>query len=184
MKRMINTTAAMLAEKAADFVEIADNGDVTFGAGVEADGDLGPLENIVDSNGHKRFFQGDIATNAYTGITYTYAKWALSGAHLIVVLAGSIDNGTLLGSKHLGLIPTADIPNWVLDKIIPADDVERLVEGKNATLWLASTTASTDIMYTGLTKWPEGIYIDTWTSNAFTDDTYFRICFDLLIDLN
>lgn len=71
--------------------------------------------NIKDENGHQRFIEGDIQTENIEGVDFTYAKWSLSGTHLMIVLAGSIsENTTIARNQLLGTIP---VPDWVKNKI-------------------------------------------------------------------
>ena len=81
---------------------------------VEKKNNLKVFENIVDKDGHKRFIEGDITPAETTGITFTYAKWSLSGSHLQIVLAMTIAAGTY-STFYLGDI--TNLPKWIFDKI-------------------------------------------------------------------
>ena len=59
------------------------------------------ITTLVDSQSHNRFVEGEGDLKTIAGITFTYNKWSLSGTHFMLVLAGSIANGTA--------ITTADI---------------------------------------------------------------------------
>ena len=54
------------------------------------------MANIVDADGHNRFIEGNIATEEIEGVTWAYARWSLSGTHLMCVLAGTIEDETAL----------------------------------------------------------------------------------------
>ena len=75
------------------------------------------FENITDSDGHKRFIEGNIELDeSVTTITKLYGKWSLSGSHLLIVLAFSIvENATLTA----GYIADINLPEWIMDKIYP-----------------------------------------------------------------
>lgn len=132
------------------------------------------MENIVDSDGNKRFIEGDLEISDEEGITYTYSKWSLSGSHLMIVLAGNIVNATNLSGKE---ISTIDLPQFVKDKIYPiySTTVDRKTfstfdTGGNAQNMLIILRKTSDIIT---------IYRSSFTASA---DRYFRCQFDLLID--
>lgn len=137
------------------------NGFVT----VEADGDVSTRPLLLD---------GDINTSVISGVEFTYAKWSLSGTHLMIVLAGSIENGTAVSRKTLGKIY---LPNYILNKISPWQN--NLIEFKSISYLSASLTlqyANTDLL-----KNDDNVEIVTNPITA-SDDRNFRIQFDLLID--
>ena len=77
------------------------------------------IENIKDSDGHNRFVEGNISTSAITGVTFNYAKWSLSGTHLMFVLAGTIEDGTSLSlDQQLGIVGSSGIPYWIYNKLV------------------------------------------------------------------
>ena len=46
------------------------------------------MEDIVDADGHKRFIEGNVTPANIIGENdIQYAKWSLSGSHLMIVLA-------------------------------------------------------------------------------------------------
>ena len=59
------------------------------------------IVNLVDKDGHERFIEGDIPDPEITGLTPIYYKWSLSGTHLMIVMAGTIENGTNLSNYIL-----------------------------------------------------------------------------------
>lgn len=75
------------------------------------------FENIVDKDGHSRFVDGDLETTTIEGITPQYAKWSLSGSHLLIVYAFDIASETTLTSNQT--IAFANIPEWIFNKIKP-----------------------------------------------------------------
>ncbi len=131
------------------------------------------FENIVDSEGHKRFIEGDITFDEITGLTQKYGKWSLSGTHLLIVVAGSIANATALNGK----IATVELPEWIIDKlqVVYGNAVLRQTDN----VW-ASDGSTNQSAISVLGKSSNVISINEYiTANA---DREFRIQFDLLID--
>lgn len=138
------------------------------------------MEDIKDVNGHNRFIEGDlIQSSPVTGMTVTYAKWSLSGTHLMFVLAGTADNGTTLPWTEVFVSTGPSLPDWVFSKIYPTY-ASTFVETKTIKAY-NSGGATTQDMTISLRKGTNSIYI-TLQNVTFTDDRYFRIQFDLLID--
>ena len=136
------------------------------------------FENIVDKDGHKRFIEGVIAVNEITGVSIPFAKWALSGTHLLIVLAGTIADTTDL-SSGTKIFNDISIPDWVRDKIvnINANRVAYINQyfyadddtNQNATLTLNKRSDNKiDLIF--------------YSSITFTKDRAFRTQIDLLID--
>ena len=139
------------------------------------------LEGIFDKDGNPRFIEGDVYLNdGVTGITKTYGRWSLSGSHLMIVLAGTIEANTTIGAQ---LLSRVTLPSWIMDKIFPSGDTEKQVAVKYAEQWEDNNTPITPIMYCGIQKNVDtAVDIATWGSKTFTNETYIRIQFDLLID--
>jgi len=131
------------------------------------------LESIKDASGHNRFIEGDITPEVIEGVEYTYAKWSLSGTHLLVVLAGSIDNGITIG----GTIANLDLPTWVKDKIITTYG-NSVVRQSDAIYASDGSTSQNAINV--LAKSANNIYVQSYVTT--TAKRYFRYQFDLLID--
>lgn len=136
------------------------------------------FENIEDSNGRKRFIQGNGNIFTFTGLSNTYCKWSLSGSHLIMVFAGKIDNGTALTGA---LWASFDLPSWIISKIYPvyANNIEQRTVKMYASDW---STQDIEVM---LQK--DGVYNQMkifylYGGTPLTADRGFRIEFDLLID--
>ena len=141
-----------------------------------------PLENIKDSNGHNRFLVGNITLGtSVDGMTISYAKWSLSGTHLLIVIAGSLASGkTIPDPTTLGVLN--GVPSWIYDKItvvainniVMYDDTPFLSLGE----WYGTTSSFR------LRKHEGTLLVDK--NNSYTNDrSYtqnFRISFDLLID--
>ena len=158
--------------------------DYTGGEWVYNSTDITPIaeplmENIVDSAGNKRFIEGDITTNTVSGITFSYNKWSLSGSHLMLVIAGTVENGTDL--PFTVLANNINIPQYIKDKIIPlfgTDIVSR------ATLTLYADNATTQTTTISLYKRSSGNIDISISALTLTATRNFRIQFDLLIDNN
>ena len=140
-------------------------------------GDIQPLmENIVDLNGRKRFVEFDNIDEEVSGLTITYSKTSLSGTHLMVVLAGEIDNATTIAGNTK--LTTIDIPQWIKDKIIPT--FTSVIEVKSVNIYAYDwTTQNWGVHFV---KSATDIYILTTGSLTTSADRTFRIQFDLLID--
>ena len=144
---------------------------------IEATENLKIFENIVDKDGHKRFIEGDITMEEISGITQTYCKWSLSGSHLLVVIGGSVANGTTISSTTK--ICDIDFPQWIKDKI------EVLYGASVVLIESVSLYGSDGVSQTGsfrLRKADNAIFVDISGNLTLTADRNFRIQYDLLID--
>lgn len=133
------------------------------------------LNNVVDSYGNPRFIEGDGTYATITGFTATQCKWSLSGTHLMLVVAGTIANGTAIPQyTHLG---DFNVPNFIFDKIQTVWGTN--IEIKSIQVFNSDWSAQT--MSTYLTKTTK---LSILANSAFTasKDRNFRIQFDLLID--
>lgn len=136
------------------------------------------MDSIVDSQGHKRFIEGNGVPTTIEGFTFSYCKWSLSGTHLMIVLAGSVANETAFTYKELAIFN--NIPRWVIDKIIVvfSNKIIRLSVG----MYASSGTQQTLGLF--LAK-PDGnrLSIETTGDSVILNaDRSFRAEFDLLID--
>lgn len=136
------------------------------------------MEKIIDSSDHSRFIEGDITTGTISGVTFTYAKWSLSGTHLMMVLAGTIESGKHLYDYEFGKV---NLPSWVLSKIYPT--VGSLIERKSFDLYKANeSTDVTQAVYLGKSTNYLAIGGSGATQVTTTAEDSFRFQFDLLID--
>ena len=143
---------------------------------IESTTSLKVFENIVDKDGHKRFVEGEVNLEENTGFTKTYGKWALSGSHLLIVLALDLENGT---TTLKSTISTINLPNWIKDKIYKLYGTSTIIN-YTANLYgddYSSQTSSVALNKTGDNKIQ--IYFQITTATA---DRHCRIAFDLLID--
>ena len=143
---------------------------------IESTTNLKVFENIVDADGHKRFIEGDGTPAEITGITPTYCKWSLSGTHLMLVYAGSVENGTTIANGIV--IASFNLPDWILNKIYPVwgNGIERKVTNLTASDW---SKQDLDI---ALDKSTNSLRLLKVAPVTLTADRGFRIAFDLLID--
>lgn len=136
------------------------------------------ISMLVDSKGNPRFIEGDLETEEITGVTFTYAKWSLSGTHLMIVLAGSVANGTAIASQTY--YANAYLPLYVLDKIFGVTG--SLVDFKSA-LYYSANPVTTQAANIDLVKDGNNNRMRLRSNSlTLTADRNFRIQFDLLID--
>ena len=132
------------------------------------------FENIVDKDGHKRFEEWDITTETISGVSLSFHKVSLSGSHLLIVLFGTITNGTVI-SNGAYYFKNLMLPQWILDKIYPL--YSEVVVRTSITYYGGTDQNANAYLYKG----ENGLSVNTsgFTANA---DKTFRIAFDLLID--
>ncbi|MBO7715499.1 MAG: hypothetical protein J6S85_18195 [Methanobrevibacter sp.] len=140
------------------------------------------LEDIEDSDGHKRFIEGAITENPNTGYSHQYARWSLSGSHLMIVDA--IKYAANTDSQNYKKLGTLTIPSWLGAKLFPLGD------GTEDWLCVNPTTASkSNASLSSITKAFMLRKVSNTTLEVYlienineAEDLYFRIAFDLLID--
>lgn len=155
------------------------SGNITISGNLAVSGSISgtiPFETIKDSAGHNRFVEGDVVHfTDVTGLTRTYSKWSLSGSHLMVVVAGTLANGTVIPSGYM--LGRVDIPQWIKDKIYPTFGNTIAAQKFIAYNSDGSTTQETNLFFA------KGSNIEIYVSAmTLTDDRFFRVAFDLLID--
>jgi len=140
----------------------------------------GTLENIKDVSGYNRFIEGELTPLEISGITYTYAKWNLSGSHLMIVVAGTVDSNTIIPDNQAFV--NFSIPNWMWRKIVPYNSYNAVshVPFKVYT----SSADSSEIFNVTLYRFSNNTIGLNNVSGQRTVVTggAFRIQFDLLID--
>lgn len=155
------------------------NGDkIEVGNDLEVDGKLKAFENITDAHDRQRFIEGNITIPTISGITSPYARWSLSGSHLMVVLTYSFEANSTLASSDRAIV---NVPEWILNKIYPTG-IQRVITtsfgiyGKTTNQVISTaecvltkqSSSSLEIFISGTTR-PEV-------------DANIRMQFDLLID--
>ena len=134
---------------------------------------LNAIEALVDASGNPRFIEGDGTPATITGFISTYCKWSLSGTHLMLVLAGSFANGTVIS----GDIATFNLPDYIKDKIFAF--VGNFIEFKSIVA-RAESLGTQNIEFQNILT-STGVKFAT-SNVTLTADRYFRVQFDLLID--
>ena len=139
---------------------------------------ISSMERIVDANDNFRFVEGAGVLNLPSGMTVTYNKWSLSGTHLMIVIAGTINPD--LPTGQINAVATYTFPDYIKDKIKPL--------GSNRIAFANITAVDNDYHTYNrsgfITKSvPAGDIIMYLSSGSTPQYTYlFRIQFDLLID--
>lgn len=134
------------------------------------------LDDIIDSNGNKRFIEGDGQPGDLNALESSYCKWSLSGTHLMCVLAGKLKDGVSVTGGSV--LATFKVPNYILNKIIPVWG-EHL---ESRTVSLNTILSTTSYCYVFIDKTLTELKIVTDGTFTPSYDRYFRIQFDLLID--
>jgi len=145
--------------------------------GATEDGEFKILENIVDSDGNKRFIEGSISNEQSEKVVLDYGKWSLSGSHLMIVFAGHTTEATSFDDYDLfGILQ--NLPAWVLSKIYPikAEFVDFKLFNVTYNDW------SPETITISLTKEYNSIRIKQNGNKSLTQPTTFRFVFDILID--
>lgn len=136
-----------------------------------------PMENIKDSAGNSRFVEGNITPQTISGVSFTYAKWSLSGTHLMIVLAGTLENGAVLSNVNWANIV---IPQWIHDKIYPVFAISAIEIKAVTARDNAYNSQSLSFLIGKATG--HSLYINQTANLTLTSEKYFRLVFDLLID--
>ena len=142
---------------------------------------INQLEEIKDKDGNLRFIEGTPTYAEQTGVDIKYKKWSLSGTHLMIVIAGSIENGVTCnsGTLYFGL---SNLPLYVREKIttVWANYVSYIAITTHDDSWSTNKTIGFSLKRDSITS------INIQNQNSVTNDTgstqNFRVQFDLLID--
>ena len=137
-----------------------------------------PIENIKDINGNNRFIEGNVNTQSITGVTYPYAKWSLSGTHLLIVVS-LITTNTIPANTKIAVVN--NLPLWVVNKIIQINPPSSVVGYVKVVLRdFDSQTGITEITCDVLKN---GNDLEIFILNELnTTSAGGRLQFDLLID--
>lgn len=160
--------------------ELSVSGDTTVGdLSLNEDKVAKIFENIVDKTGHKRFIEGDILTSEITGVSFPYAKWSLSGTHLMIVLTVTAETDAVFSTSDV--LGTINIPEWIADKIVPivsdgGVDV-KTIAFRNASY--STQSLSTRLLKNATTK---VLTIRPTSSLTITSNSTGRLQYDLIID--
>lgn len=138
--------------------------------------DRATLDDIVDSQGNKRFVEGNATISGIPSeLEVAYNKWSLSGTHLMLVLC--IKNNSSRGKTITAPVDfaTYNLPSYILNKVSTV--VGNLVDQKAFTIWGTSNT--TEIR---LNKDNDVLHFKTFANIDIGSNQSIRIQFDLLID--
>lgn len=136
------------------------------------------LEDIVDSAGNKRFVEGEATPETISGFTFSYNKWSLSGTHLMMVCAGTVDSANLISG--LTICTYENIPDYIMNKIVALWFNGTTVDVKTVYFRSLEDSSGTSVNIR-LVKENNNLYVKCYASQAITN-VGFRIQFDLLID--
>ena len=145
-------------------------------------GDVKIYENITDADGNKRFLSGDIDNVAefVADDEIVYAKWTLSGNHLMLVFAFISD-----GAKDLAgdTFANVTLPQWIADKIYPmTDGVSHVAVSQGIYGYIPSNLAKSSVAIVPyISKVSNQLRITCDSDGTIEDGKYYRIVFDLVI---
>ena len=137
------------------------------------------IATLVDADGNNRFIEGDITPATITGLSFSYAKWSLSGTHLMIVLAGTVVANTTISDNTS--LASVDVPQWILSKIYPISSSS--VENKDVYSYKENAPWTTETFKVSLAKYDDRLRINNiFGTQTLENNGAFRIAFDLLID--
>lgn len=139
---------------------------------------MNKIEKIKDKSGHLRFIEGNISLQNITGLTGVYAKWSLSGTHLMIVIAGDIAANTTI-NDGTNLVLGLELPQWINNKIYLTTYGMNRIEIKTFNIYSGYNSSTANV---ALTKSAGGTINIVLGSITTTNNSSFRIQFDLLID--
>ena len=135
------------------------------------------ITQLYDSAGNPRFIEGDLDIQTVSGVTTNYHKWSLSGTHLMIVLACTLENSAVISNgTDLAII---DLPSFIESKILPV-----YADNKTINMIRVSALASdltTQVIGLGLRK-DTNLTIRVYEGLTLTKERNFRVQYDLLID--
>ena len=138
------------------------------------------LNNVFDSYGNHRFIEGNGTPASVTGFTENQCKWSLSGTHLMLVLAGSVANGTTLPASTI--LATFDLPLFIYNKV-QAVWGGKYIESKTIQMIADGWGRQGLSVHFGKNPNVSGrLFFEQSGAVTLTADRHFRIQFDLLID--
>lgn len=138
------------------------------------------MGNIVDSHGNKRFIEGNIIINS-ASFTKEYAKWSLSGTHLMCRYVGNVVEEYSQKYGWIGFFN--NLPIWIYDKIYGSAmsydeslllvDTKKVVVGDNDIPFVLFKRTNMNIL---------AIATGNKTLDSSCIGKRFTLQFDLLID--
>lgn len=140
------------------------------------------LSNVRDSDGNQRFISGNITPNAsLASIEAVYAKWTLSGSHLMIVFMFKVLEDFTASGTNLGYM---DIPSWLYAKIYPMGNTNHIaVTDSLYGYYPNNLSPSAGAIRPYLAKNVGNYRLDmTIEQGNLEQDKYYRVVFDLVID--
>ena len=134
------------------------------------------LDDIVDSQGNKRFVEGTLIDGS-SGANITYKKWSLSGTHLMIVLAGTVRSNL---TNYEG-IAQVNFPSYVTSKIRPLGTNAQLISVTKGFFIKNTEYTATENTF-NLRKEANNFVIVPAQAITISGTYNFCIQFDLLID--
>lgn len=131
---------------------------------------------IVDSSNNSRFQDGEITIETIEGVSSPFAKWSLSGSHLLIVVC--LDLASDLTLTDNTLLAKIVLPKWIVDSIVPI--VSTILEYISTTAYASDYTTQTftaRLAKSGTTE----LRIVKEGNLTLTKERLVRIAFDLLI---
>lgn len=135
-------------------------------------------ENFNDKNGNARFVGGNLSVSTISGITFTYAKWSLSGSHIMFVLCGEVAANTTL---NVDVWASVTLPDYIKNKISGVF-ASTNIEVKDSRAYYDDWNSIN--IQTVLQKTSDGVQILMIQNPTSTAIAHFRIQYDLLIDMD
>ena len=194
LQKLIDEVSRLIAIEELDKVvpvpSAADNGKLiqvnATGTGYQlaAIGDLTKayINNIYDNDENKRFVEGDITPTSALSDYVPFAKWSLSGTHLMLVMCiynTSENDITISGASSL--CNSINLPTWIKNKIYPMGETSHVahnfsVEG----VYPSDLTPDANKQSAYIQKASNDITINgiNFTAKA---GYYYRVEFDLII---
>ena len=133
------------------------------------------ITELVDSKGNPRFIEGDGEALEQEGLNISYCKWSLSGTHLMLVVAGNVENTTEIVANSV--FGNYVLPDFIKEKIYPV--WTNMIEAKIINLYAEDWSSQT--LQFKLAKTTTGLRIET-AALTLSKTRSFRVQFDLLID--
>jgi len=135
------------------------------------------IATLVDSKENPRFIEGNGIPASIEGLTTSYCKWSLSGTHLMLVCAGTVEKATVINSVQLGQFY---LPKYISDKIFPT--FSNRVEIKSLIFYANDFSSQNINCSLAIDNASNKAVILTHGTLTLSADRGFRIQFDVLID--
>ena len=137
------------------------------------------LKNEHDEDGHQRFLSGTATITPPEGVTVNYAKWSLSGTHLMLVLDITMAPGTELANNDIYAV--FNLPSWIVNKLV--SPLDEYIDAKNAPIRESGYVLTNyNIRYYVYKDSTDAISIRNLSQSVGDTTQYARVTFDFIID--